>query len=187
MRKIIIGSSFLLLAFFVIFGLSFAQELSIKEATESSDFIEEQVKYDLPYPGLLPDSPIYFLKALRDAVVEFLISDPLKKADFYLLQADKRINAGFYLVQRKQKYALAESTISKAQNYFEKSIGKAQDAKNEGMNVNIIRGNLMLASRKYQEIISGVMKDAPSETKGSFMNFLKRTEKLSKQAGLIDQ
>ncbi|HSW97310.1 MAG TPA: hypothetical protein VLF89_05800, partial [Candidatus Saccharimonadales bacterium] len=36
----------------------------------------KQIQYDLPYPGLLPDNPLYSLKVLRDKIVEFFISDP---------------------------------------------------------------------------------------------------------------
>ena len=46
-------------------------------------------EYILPYPGILLDHPLYFLKNLRDQVMEFLISDPTKKAEFSLLQSDK--------------------------------------------------------------------------------------------------
>src|SRR3989344_1770388 len=99
---------------------SFAQEeLSIKEATESADIEENKsVDYDLPYPGLLPDHPLYFLKMMRDSAIGFLISDPLKKAEFDLLQADKRLNSGLYLLHNdKDKNAeLAQSTISKGED-----------------------------------------------------------------------
>ena len=49
--------------------------------------------YLLPYPGMLPDNPLYMLKAMRDRVINFLIADSQKKAEFYLLQSDKRLNA----------------------------------------------------------------------------------------------
>src|SRR3989344_6985739 len=61
-------------------------------ATDSAtDQVEE---YTLPYPGILPDNLLYPIKVFRDRIVSFLISDPLKKAEFNLLQADKRLQAG---------------------------------------------------------------------------------------------
>ena len=45
---------------------------------------ETTVKYELPYPGILPDNPLYFLKQIRDWIMERLITDPLKKIEFYM-------------------------------------------------------------------------------------------------------
>ena len=77
------------------------------------------IDYPLPYPGILPDNPLYLMKALRDRVVSIVISDPLKKAQFDLLMADVRLNAAQYLFAKgEEKYSLAETTISKGENYF---------------------------------------------------------------------
>ena len=189
--KEIIKSLFFILIFtflaLVASSVVSSQELSIKEATESSivDNAEKRVEYQLPYPGLLPDSPLYFLKALRDAIVDFLISDPLKKADFYLLAADKRLNAGAYLVKNKNKYELAESAISKGENYFEKAITKAKEAKKQGIDIGGIRSRLLLSSQKHQEIINDLMENADSKTKGKFSALFKRAEKYEKEVNLL--
>lgn len=55
------------------------------------------IEYVLPYPGILPTHPLYFLKNLRDQIIELLITSPLSKAEFYLLQADKKLNMGITL------------------------------------------------------------------------------------------
>ena len=47
------------------------------------------IEYVLPYPGILPTHPLYFLKIVRDRIIELLISDRVNKAEFYILQADK--------------------------------------------------------------------------------------------------
>lgn len=166
-------------------NVAYSQELSIKEATESSNVKSEdkKVEYQLPYPGLLPDNPLYFLKALRDAVIDFLISDSLKKADFYLLQADKRLNAGVYLFKiGKEKYSLAESTISKGENYFEKALAKAKDTGKQGMDIDDIASRLLTSSKKHQEVIKMLEKNADSKTKQSLRPLLKRVNDFEKQA-----
>jgi hypothetical protein len=56
-----------------------------------------RVEYVLPYPGILPTHPLYFLKDLRDKIIELLIADPINKADFYIRQADKKLNMGVML------------------------------------------------------------------------------------------
>jgi hypothetical protein len=59
------------------------------------------IRYDLPYPGILPTHPLYFFKQLRDTLVEMLISDPVKKIEFYILQADKKLGMAMLLADKK--------------------------------------------------------------------------------------
>lgn len=90
--------------------------------------------YVMVYPGILPDNPLYGIKTLRDKVVSFMIGDPLKKAEFDLLQADKRIGAALLLIEtgERDQQELALSTISKGQNYYEDAIHKLAEAKSQG-------------------------------------------------------
>lgn len=171
---------------------AFAQEeeLSIKEvgATVSGDAkTTKTIEYELPYPGLLPDNPLYFLKAARDRIVDFLISDPLKKADFALLQADKRLNVGAFLV-KEDKHQLAESTISKGENYFEKAINKVEEARKQGVNTKDIATRLYTASKKHQEVLKNLKKDVKdANIKGSLSNIEKRLMGFEKKAKSLMQ
>jgi hypothetical protein len=78
-----------------------------------------RVEYALPYPGMLPDSPFYFLKNLRDKIIELLISDPVNKAQFYILQADKKLNMGITLSSmgksEETQEVLAQSLTARTQ------------------------------------------------------------------------
>src|SRR5438309_421306 len=76
--------------YFFIFSLC-ASFVSAEEVLDSPTPSPVSISYQLPYPGMLPDNPLYFLKVIRDGVWSFLLSNPLKKADFDLLQADKRV------------------------------------------------------------------------------------------------
>jgi hypothetical protein len=106
--------------------------------------------YLLPYPGILPDSPLYGFKTLRDKIVSIMIGDPLKKAEFDLLQADKRIGAALQLLKtgNKEKQLVALSTISKGQNYYEEAIEKLAEARKQGTGVTIIDTNMKRAGRR---------------------------------------
>lgn len=77
------------------------------------------VEYVLPYPGILPTHPMYFFKTLRDRIIEMLIADPLSKGEFYILQADKKLNMGLSLKNlgktNEAKTAFAESLASRTQ------------------------------------------------------------------------
>lgn len=166
---------------FLLLSLSFpaaAQEMEVSASPSVSPTLAS--KYQLPYPGLLPDSPLYSLKMLRDRLVSMLISDTAKKAEFNLLQADKRINAGWYLFIQG-KYDLALETISKGQNYFEDAIAKMQGAKKEGIDVTVLLKNLPEAGKKHEQLLADMVKQAPKERKQAFTDLYNRTHDLYQQ------
>jgi len=135
--------------FFINLQSIYAQDALIPTASPSPT-----IDYFLPYPGILPDNPLYFMKALRDKVVSFFISDPLKKAEFDLLMADVRLNAAQYLFAKgESKYSLAETTISKGENYFYNSLIMVNQAKQQGIQVNDFVSKLRTASQKHQQVI----------------------------------
>lgn len=135
------------------------------------------IDYPLPYPGILPDNPLYFMKALRDRVVSFFKFDPLKKAEFNLLMADVRLNAAQYLFAKgESKYSLAETTISKAENYFYNSLTMVTEAKQQGMQVNDFVSKLIIASQKHQQVI----KELESKSSGAVKDRLANDEKRAK-------
>ena len=139
--------------------------------------------YVLPYPGLLPDNPLYPLKTARDRIVGFLISDPLKKASFDLLQADKRLQAGVYLIQTegKSKEQLAEQTISKGQNYLSESVTKLQEAKTQGRDVKDMARTISNASQKHEEVLTDLSMKVSAQEKPPFMTLLERIHLIRSQ------
>ena len=131
-------------------------------ATSEARFIN--VNYDLPYPGILPDNPLYFLKALRDNVYNLFITDQIQKADYDLLMADKRLASSRVLIT-KGNYLLALTTLSKAGNYFDQSIQLAAQAKAQGKNANNIINKLWVASQKHQQVIYQMSQLTKGDTK----------------------
>jgi len=177
------------IATFSFMNVAFAQEeMVLKEATGSSEASEKNkiVEYTLPYPGILPDSPLYFLKMIRDRIVGLLISDPLKKAEFNLLQADKRLNSGIFLFKKgKDKYRLAISTVSKGENYFEEAIVKVQEAKKKGLDTNDILRRLWESAKKHQEVLISLEKTMSKDFKESIVVLQKRAEDFEKQVNSL--
>ena len=112
------------------------------------------VEYTLPYPGLLPDNPLYFLRAIRDTVQSMLVSDPLKKAEYYLLQADKGISASSVLFQKKETTELAAATTNDALMYYDKSLEAVIAAKKLGQDTHGITNQLVLANHKHREVLA---------------------------------
>lgn len=73
----------------------------------------EPIQYVLPYPGLLPTHPLYFIKNIRDKIIELLVTDPISKSEFYILQADKKLNMGVTLENADKKYD-ADAVLAEA-------------------------------------------------------------------------
>lgn len=181
-------SIFLGFAFVLSFQTVFALEI---DSSKSANPVQTTVDYQLPYPGLLPDSPLYFLKVIRDKIINFLISDSLKKAEFDLLESDKRFNAAFYLLGKTtfssvdKKKDLVVSTISKGENYFEEAIVKTREAKKQGSNTEDILKKLFLSNKKHQEILKETEKKLPQQERRSLVFLQKRIVGFEKEVNLL--
>lgn len=114
----------------------------------------KRVEYALPYPGMLPDHPLYNLKRLRDAILERVIAEPVKKAEFFVLQADKRLAMGMTLMEQQGKATLAESTISKGGKYMERAVSVLKTYKAGGNYVPPgVNERLAKSIAKHKEVI----------------------------------
>ena len=174
MRKVIVLFLFVLYALFVT-GPLFAEE---PISTPSANAIE----YELPYPGILPDSPLYFLKATRDRVISFLIRDQIKRISFNQLQADKRVHAALLLSKKEErKVPLVISTFSKGENYLELAMRDAADAKKQKKDVATEIGKMQTAAKKYKEILLSLDTRLSSE-KEAYNILMKRINTLIKEA-----
>jgi hypothetical protein len=141
----------------------------------------ETTEYVLPYPGLLPDHPLYTFKVARDGLVGLLITDSAKKASFDILQADKRLAEAKALIEKdKKKYPLAETTLSKGENYMEEAITKTKEAKKEGIATSDLEVTLFKSVRKHKKIIAELHVNAPKDQKNSFASLLKRVTQYEK-------
>lgn len=123
----------------------------------------EKVEYYLPYPGILPDSPLYKLKAVRDRVSLLTTFDPIKKAEKELFLADKRINAAQALYEGG-KVDLAISVATKAEKYLASSTANTIKLSDEGKDVKSHLAKLSLASLKHIDLLTGFKeKSNPSQ------------------------
>ena len=157
-----------------------------ESATDSAKQDVEEINYELPYPGMLPDSPLYFLKTIRDAVVRFLISDPLKEAEFDILTSDKRIYASLMLAE-KEKYELSLETLIKSNNYLHEAVFSISKAQENGKDIKSLHGNLLTSVKKHKEIVSRqLMAKFPKEMGKSVETELKRLENIEKSANSIE-
>jgi hypothetical protein len=112
------------------------------------------VQYELPYPGMLPNNPLYFLKPARDWILDKLIMDPVKKTEFYILQGDKRLAMGIQL-SAGGSGVLAEQTISKGEKYMNNAEQTLFALKAQGTEVPAyVTDHLAQSLAKHEEVLT---------------------------------
>ncbi len=153
------GRYLLLIAFIII--IPFATYFVLGASDSLIKTPQEKIAYNLPYPGLLPDSPLYLVKIVRDRITDFLTRDNLKKAELYLLYSDKRAAMSLVLA-RKGKSQLAIDTFTKGEKYFLKIPNLLKSAKKQGGQApsNFIE-ILKLSNAKHKELIEELIKILP--------------------------
>ncbi len=131
----------------------------------------KQLEYKLPYPGLLPDNPLCFLKNVRDNLSGFFISKPIDKANFALLQSDKFVSASYLLVTQEQpKVDLAQSIFSQSQDYFEEAIAQTIAAKKQGTDILEMTNKLKEANQKHVQILQTIEHQVSADEQQQFKN-----------------
>lgn len=168
-KKIILSISF----FFFLAGSTFAQEISpssIPTPTPTPTYI----KYDLAFPGMLPDSPLYKLKVLRDKLTLALTRDPMKKAQYHLLLADKRIHMAAILAD-KGKMELAKETALKGENEYTLLVFLFKDEVKKPDKSLFER--LEKAALKHQEVLRSIINKVDKKDEKTFVTVLEFSER----------
>ena len=160
LKKSLIVLSFFLLTITIPITIYFSNSTLVKA--------ENKVVYDLPYPGILPDHPLYFLKMIRDQLNLFFTRDYQKKATVYLLYSDKRVAASVLLLE-KGKEKLALDTLAKGEKYFFKIPFLIEQAKKQGQSFpKEVIEKIKTANEKHGEVIDDFFKKV-SEDQNSYL------------------
>ncbi len=138
---------------------------------------QSEVGYELPYPGILPDHPLYVFKALRDRLTDFLTRDYYKKSQLYLLYSDKRLVMSSQLL-KSGKTKAAITTLSKAEKYFEKIPPLVVTSQKQGVAFpKEFIARLKLANAKHSEVIAGLIKQLPQGEENAINEILQINSK----------
>ncbi len=125
----------------------------------------DQINYYLPYPGkVLPDSPIWFLKALRDRAWLAVTTNPSREAELNLLFADKRLGSAKILFENR-KPEIGLSTLSKAEKYLEEASNKEKENRKKGIDTSEFLKKIASASLKHYELIQYILGISPEEAR----------------------
>lgn len=173
MKKIVI-TLFVTLFIFLIPFLTYVIDYTPVNA------VQETVIYTLPYPGILPDNPLYIFKAIRDQLIIFGTRDNVKKAQLYLLLSDKRIGMAISL-SKKGKEKQAIEVAGKAEKYFFNIPQLLIDAKKQGSGSSSeFIQTLKLSNAKHREILDSFLKDLPQGLNNAINEVIKINEQVKK-------
>lgn len=171
--KVSVLISLILICFVIILPISLAQESSPPVPAPSP------VDYTLPYPGLLPDHPLYIIKSLRDKLLSVLIFDPIRKIEFYQLMTDKHINTAIFLVE-KNKTSQALNTLKQARIFFKETttlVNQLPPTKADQIGNTKIRFQKSLL--KYIEVLSQLVANFSADEQKEVASMLDEFKKAS--------
>jgi len=161
-KKIIVFCLAMSLFFSFVPGPAWAQEEAINEIG------------GVYTPRILPDSPWYIFKLIRDRIRLFLTRDQVEKALLELEQINKRVLEFQQLcdIGKCEKY---QKMAGKFARRMEKLEEKAQRLKNEGRNVEELIEKLRESGLKQQAVLQRVYERAPEPAKEAILEAKEKT------------
>lgn len=149
------------------------------------DNSEEQINYIFPYMGrILPDSPLWTLKAVRDKVWFSVTPYNSRKAELALLFSDKRLLMAKELFKRGEA-ELALSTYTKGEKYLEIAVSEEAIARANGVNTDAFLVKLATAALKHKEVAESLIQLAPEDARPLIIKteyYAKNTYELTRNA-----
>lgn len=146
---------------------------------------EQKVVYNLPFPGILSDHPLYPVKRLRDSILIFTTRDTLKKAELYHHLADKQIAIAVQL-EDKGKEQLAVTEFKRSQELFSKIPALLKESKKQGVSpTNDFITKLYLSNSKHEELITDFLKKATQDNIDTLNDLLKQNKEIRSDIGKI--
>jgi len=127
-------------------------------------------------PGILPDSPLYFLKTWKRNIQLFFAFTPEKKAELEL----KFANEDVLVIQKlteKGKYNIAEKLSEKYQKRIQKATEKLEQAKKRGKDVEALTEKLKENHLRQQDVLTRVLDKAPEQAKDGLLNAIENSGK----------
>lgn len=169
----------LIVLFISIFNSSAIKYPSSKLQEQPLDCLNvPEINYSLPYAGrILPDSPLWKLKALRDKVWFSVTASQIRRAELALLFSDKRLVMSRILYERGE-YDIAISTFTKAEKYLIIAVNEENEARSKGLNTDDFLIKLANASLKHIEIAEELIQYVPEDVKP----FISKNEVYAKNA-----
>lgn len=120
--------------------------------------------YTMPFPGILPDHPLYQIKLFRDKILLSFTRDPIKKVNLQLLMSDKQVIMGG-LLWEKGKADLAVDTFTKSEKGLLTVVMSLVELKKTSFLPTGLADKVELSAKKHEELISKLQSQVSEETK----------------------
>jgi len=157
MSKILALISLLAIGFWATTALVSAQEqTSTGQATTSE---VEKVDLGVENPGILPSSPFYFLKEWKRSITRFFTTNPVKKAELELNEANERAAE---IKKLEETTPSKIEVITKAANNYQQNMERLRTSleqlkqTSENPNVDKLVENLIDRSIKHNELFDNL-------------------------------
>lgn len=151
--------------------------------SQSITMSDKKVVYELPYPGILPDHPFYFLKELRDRALDVTTRDDTRKAELYIQFSDKYLNTAVALAKKGRETQADEILIS-GEKYSLRVPDLFKKAKQQGAGpTQQLVDRLKQSNEKHKEVIQELMKTTSQRDKRSLEKALSINNQIKKQIG----
>lgn len=139
------------------------------------------VEYDLPYPGMLPDHPLYVLKSARDAVMVFLTRDYIKKSELMLLLSDKHAAMAMALAKNGE-WSDAAEVLRQSEDMFDEILKTLDESTDQGVapGGELIQ-QVIMSNEKHKEVIQQLLVTSPQGSRDQLEEVLKHNSQLNKQ------
>jgi len=135
-----------------------------------------QTDTELPSPGILPDSPIYFLKPLSEKIRGLFVFGEDSKALYALTLADKRLSEAKALFD-KGKDDLVSTTAEEAGIENENAQEHLAKAETEGKDVTAIVERLAANSARQQAVLAKVLEKVPEQAKAAIQRAIEMSQR----------
>ena len=141
-----------------------------------------EIHYRLVFPGtVLPDHPLWLVKAARDKVWLAITTSPTKQAELYLLFADKRLGSARVLVENK-KYDKGYSTLLKAEHYLKLASDLEEKNRHAGYDTALFLERIANASLMHRLVVEQMGSMAPEEIRPDIINTREYSENAYERA-----
>jgi membrane-bound inhibitor of C-type lysozyme len=137
---------------------------------------------NLPSPGILPDSPFYFLKAWKETIQNFFTFGAENKAKQFLHLADVRL-AEYQKMIEKGKTEIAQKTLDKYEKQLNHALQKIEELKNKGEDATSISQKAEDTINKHIEVLQGNLQKAPEAAQKGLQNAIENSSKVLEKAG----
>ena len=155
-----------ILASFVIIGLAFsASPVGAQDGAEEEDVSIGEVSD----PGILPDSPFYFVKGWGRTIRLAFAFNTQEKAELALRFANEDALAIKKLCD-KGEYKLAEKHCEKFQEQVQRTIQTMEKAQQQGKDIEALIEKLKGNHLRQQQVLGSVLEKVPEQAQEGILN-----------------